>query len=345
MTALGEQLREAPEQMAHEGEQPGSPIPGSAQPLVSIVIPTWNGRHHLELCLPALAAQSYRPVETIVVDNGSTDGTVAWLASAWPFVRVVALPENRGFVGGVNAGITQARGEFIVLLNNDTEPEPDWLEQLVAVALRNPEAGMVASKLMLWEDRTRIHSAGDFYTVSGRPGNRGVWEPDDERWGEEEWIFAPCAGAALYRRALFDKVGLLDERFGSYVEDVDLAWRAQLAGFRCRFAPKAVIYHRVSATGGGSLASYYNGRNWIYALVKNVPGPILRRYWPAMVREQLKISWEAMRAWRGAAARARLRGQVAGLMALPKLLRWRRENLARRNPDVSDEALLALLQK
>lgn len=328
-----------------QGDPEASQLARPANPLVSVVIPTWNGKQHLETCLPSLTIQSYRPFETIVVDDGSSDGTVAWLASRWPTVRVVALSRNQGFVGGVNAGIRQARGAFIVLLNNDTEAEAEWLEQLVAVAQRNPDAGMVASKLMLWDDRSRVHSAGDFYTVSGRPGNRGVWEADDGRWDEEEWIFAPCAGAALYRRELFDTVGVLDERFGSYVEDVDLAWRAQLAGFRCRFAPQAVVYHRVSATGGGVLASYYNGRNWIYALVKNAPGSILRRYWSAILREQLTITGQAIQAWRGGAARARLRGQLAGLWALPKLLQWRRENLARRNPTVSDETLLSLLQK
>lgn len=317
----------------------------SGNPLVSIIIPTWNGKQHLESCLPSLARQSYQPAEVIVVDNGSRDGTVAWLGQAWPAVRVVALAENRGFTGGVNAGIQAARGEFLVLLNNDTEAEPDWLAQLVATAQRHPDAGMVASKLKLWDDRSRLHSAGDFYTVGGRPGNRGVWEEDDGRWDAEEWIFGPCAGAALYRRELFDTVGGLDERFGSYLEDVDLAWRAHLAGFRCRFAPDAIVYHRVSATGGGVLSSYFNGRNWIYVLVKNMPASLLRRYWPLILREQAQVARDALRAWRGAAARARLRGQLAGLLALPRLLRWRRNNLAQRAPHVSDATLLAILEQ
>ncbi|MBA3534807.1 MAG: glycosyltransferase family 2 protein [Ardenticatenales bacterium] len=314
-----------------------------ASPLVSVVIPTWNGKHHLELCLPSLAAQAYRPFEIIVVDNGSEDGSVEWLAREWPTVRVLAQPENRGFAPSVNAGIAVSRGELIVLLNNDTEAEPDWLSQLVDVAQRHPDAGMVASKLKLWSDRSRLHSAGDYYTVGGRPGNRGVWEVDDGRWGEEEWIFAPCAGAALYRRSLFDAIGGMDERFGSYLEDVDLAWRANLAGFRCRFAPRAIVYHRVSATGGGPLASYFNGRNWLYVLVKNVPAPILQRHWPLILREQWQVTWEALRHWRGDAARARLRGQLAGVVALPKLLRWRRENLAARSLAVSDAELLGRL--
>lgn len=313
-------------------------------PLVSVVIPNWNGKHHLALCLPSLAAQDYAPFEIIVVDNGSTDGSVAWLAQAWPEVRVLALPENRGFAAGVNAGIALARGEYVALLNNDTEAEPDWLSHLVAVAERYPEAGMVASKLMLWDERDRLHAAGDFYTVSGQAGNWGFWEQDGERWMEERWVFSPCAGAALYRRTLLDQLGGMDERFGSYLEDIDLGWRANLAGYRCRFAPQAVVYHRVSATGGGPLASYYNGRNALYVLIKDVPAPLLRRYWPQILRAQLQISWDALRHWRGAAARARLRGQLAGLLALPRLLRWRREALSQRHPAVTDESLLARLE-
>ncbi len=321
-----------------------SPAPDAPNmPLVSVIIPSWNGKHHLETCLPSLAAQRYRPFEIIVVDNGSVDGTLAWLSEQWPQVRVVALPENRGFTRGINAGLAVAHGHLLALLNNDTEAEPDWLEALVSVARRHPEAGMIASKLRLWDERTRLHSAGDFYTVGGRPGNRGVWTEDLGQWDHEERIFAPCAGAALYRRELFDTIGTFDERFGSYLEDVDLAWRANLAGFHCRFAPQAVVYHRVSATGGGPLASYFNGRNWLYVLVKDVPTPLLRRHWRTILRVQGRITLDALRAWRGAAARARLRGQVAGLLMVPRLLRWRQVAQAQRSPHVSDEALLALL--
>ena len=313
------------------------------RPLVSIIIPTWNGKHHLALCLPSLAAQTYDPFEIIVVDNGSEDGTVAWLRAGWPHVRVVSLPENRGFTGGVNAGLAEARGEWLALLNNDTAAEPTWLAEAVAAAQRHPQAGMVASKLKLWDERDKLHSAGDFYTVSGRPGNRGVWLEDGPEYSREEWVFAPCAGAALYHHDLFERMGTFDERFGSYLEDIDLAWRAQLGGFRCIYAPRAVVYHRVSATGGGALGSYYNGRNWFYVLVKNVPASIIARYWPGMVREQLRITAEALRAWRGEAARARLRGQIAGLLSIPKLLRWRRDVQALRDPAVRDEDIEGML--
>lgn len=312
-------------------------------PTVSIVIPTWNGRHHLERCLPALDRQRYRSFEILIVDNGSEDDTVTWLQTHRSDCRLIALPRNRGFAHAVNRGIAAARGRYIVLLNNDTEAEAEWLGALVAEVERHPSAGMVASRLRLWDDRSRLHAAGDYFSRRGTAGNRGVWERDGPRWSQAEWIFGPCAAAALYRRELFAQVGPFDERFGSYLEDVDLAWRAQLAGYRCRYAPEAIVYHRVSATGGGALASYFNGRNNIYLLVKSVPAAVLRRHWSAILREQLAISIAALRAWRGAAARARLRGQGAGLLALPRLLRWRRANQPLHHPALTNDEILALL--
>lgn len=311
-------------------------------PLVSVVIPTWNGRHHLEACLPALFRQTYTPFEVIVVDNGSNDGTLAWLAREWPTVRVVALRRNYGVARAFNEGVRAARGAFIALLNNDTEPEPNWLAALVEALHRHPEAGMAASKIKLWDDRRRLHAAGDYYTRGGRPGNRGVWEEDDGRYDAEDEVFGPCGAAAMYRRELFDDVGLFDECFGSYLEDVDLAWRAQRAGWRCVYVPHAVVYHKISATGGGPLASFYTGRNWIYLLLKDYPAPLMRRYWRDILREQRSVTVQALRAWRGAAARARLRGQIAGLLGAPRMILARREVAAytRVNPETLERLLL-----
>ncbi len=318
------------------------PVTPAQPPLVSVVIPTWNGRHHLEVCLPALFRQTYTPFEVIVVDNGSHDGTLAWLARKWPSVRVVALHRNYGVARAFNEGVKAARGAFVALLNNDTEPEPNWLAALVEVFNRHPEAGMAASKIRLWDDRRRLHAAGDYYTRSGRPGNRGVWEVDEGQYDVEADVFGPCGAAAMYRRELFDDVGLFDERFGSYLEDVDLAWRAQRAGWRCVYTPGAVVYHKISATGGGPLASFYTGRNWIYVLAKDYPAPLLRRYWRQILHEQWNVTREALRAWRGAAARARLRGQVMGLLGIPRMLLARREVTARTRVSVARlDSLLA----
>ncbi|MGQ9803500.1 MAG: glycosyltransferase family 2 protein [Anaerolineae bacterium] len=293
-------------------------------PQVTVVIPNWNGAAHLPTCLESLRRQTFRDFEVIVVDNGSTDESLALLARDYPEVQVLALGENRGFAGACNAGIRAARGEFILLLNNDTDADPHWLEEVVAAFRRHPEAGLVASKMRLFDRRDVLHTAGDYYRVDGRPGNRGVWETDQGQYDREEYVFSACGGSAAYRRAMLDEVGLLDEDFFYSCEDVDLAWRAQLAGWRCVYAPRAVVYHKLSATGGGVTASFYDGRNFIYLLVKDYPGDLWRRYWRAVLRAQFHLAWEALRSWRGAAARARLRGMLAGILGIPRMLRKRR---------------------
>ncbi len=300
-------------------------MPGSAEtPLVSVVIPNWNGAHHLPTCLDALRAQTYPRLEIIVADNASSDGSRALLAERYPEVRLVALPDNRGFTGACNAGMRAAGGSIIVLLNNDTEADPDWLSEVVAAFERHPEAGIVASKMLLFDDRTRFHTAGDLYRVDGRLVNRGVWETDTGQYDREEYVFSACGGSAAYRRAMLDEIGLLDDDFFFSAEDMDLAWRAQLAGYRCVYAPRAVVYHRLAATGGGITASYYDGRNMIWILVKDYPTPLWRKHWPKIVRAQVALAADALRAWRGAAARARLRGMAASLFGLPRMLRKRR---------------------
>lgn len=307
---------------------------------ISVVIPNWNGAHLLPGCLDALRRQTYPGREVIVVDNASRDDSLRVLR-AYPEVRVVSLPHNRGFAGGCNAGIRVASGRFIALLNSDTEAEAGWLENVLAAFERQPEAGLVASKMLLFDRRSVLHAAGDFYRLDGIPGNRGVWQPDSGQYDQEEFVFSANGGSAAYRRAMLEQVGLLDEDFFFSCEDVDLAWRAQLAGWRCIYAPQAVVYHMLSATGGGVTASFYDGRNCIYLLAKDYPSSLWRRYWPAILRAQARITLEALRAWRGSAARARLRGQLAGLLGLPHMLRKRPAVQATRR--VSDAYLLGLL--
>mgnify|MGYP000614635698 CR=1 FL=1 len=294
-----------------------------ASTLVSVIIPNWNGAHHLPTCLDSLRRQTHPSVEVIVADNGSTDSSLALLNSDYVEVRVLALGENHGFTGACNTGIRAARGEIIVLLNNDTETDPCWLEEVVAAFRRHPEAGIVASKMLLFDRRNVLHTAGDFYRVDGIPGNRGVWQQDKGQYDQEEYVFSANGGSAAYRQSLLDQVGVLDQDFFFSCEDVDLAWRAQLTGWRCIYAPRAVVYHKLSATGGGATASFYDGRNMIYLLAKDYPADLWRTYGGAILRAQLRITTEALRAWRGEAARARLRGQLAGLLTLPRMFRKR----------------------
>ncbi len=313
----------------------------SERPPVSVVIPNWNGARHLPACLDSLRRQTYPRLEVIVADNGSNDDSLALLARDYPWARVLPLGENRGFAGACNAGMRAAQGAVVILLNNDTEAAPDWIEEVVAAFDRHPEVGLVASKMLLFDRRDVFHTAGDFYRLDGIPGNRGVWQRDEGQYDVEEYVFSACGGSAAYRRAMLEQVGLLDEDFFFSCEDVDLAWRAQLRGWRCIYAPRAVVYHKLSATGGGVTASFYDGRNFIYLLAKDYPGDLWRAHWKAILRAQARITAAAMRAWRGAAARARLRGQLAGLLGLPRMLRKRRA--VQRARTVSREYLESLL--
>jgi GT2 family glycosyltransferase len=313
----------------------------SNQPLVSIIIPNWNGARHLPECLDSLRRQSYRRFEIILVDNGSTDESLALLARDFPQVRVILLPENRGFAPACNIGLRAARGEVLALLNNDTQADSGWLEAVVAAFARHPEAGAVASKMLLFDRRDHFHTTGDFYRLDGTPGNRGVWQRDEGQFDAEMPVFSANGGSAAYRRAVLDQIGLLDEAFFYSCEDVDLGWRMQLTGWSCIYAPQAVVYHKLSATGGGKTTSFFDGRNFIYLIVKDYPCSLLRRHWRAVLRAQWHITRDALRAWRGEAARARLRGQLAGLWGIPRMLRARR--MVQQSRRVSDAELLSIL--
>ncbi|HUS79834.1 MAG TPA: glycosyltransferase family 2 protein [Armatimonadota bacterium] len=310
-------------------------------PRASVIIPNWNGLRLLRPCLDSLRRQTLADHEVIVVDNASTDGTVEALATEYPEVRVMRLERNLGYSGGCNAGIRAARGRVVVLLNNDVEAEPDWLGELLAALDRHPQAGAAASRMMSRADRDVLNAAGDLFRANGLPDSRGVWQRYGPPWDAEALVFGASGGAAAYRREMLDAIGLLEERFFMWCEDVDLAWRAQLLGWGTVYAPRAVVYHRMSATGGGPLSSYYVGRNTVWVLARNYPTGLLRRHWRAVLAAQWRIARDALRAWRGASARARLRGQIVGLLTAGRWLPYRRALLSRRRAD--DAAIAALL--
>ena len=310
-------------------------------PFASVIIPSYNGMAHLPVCLASLRAQTYGSFEIIVVDNASTDGSRDYVLREFPGVRLVSLPRNRVFAGAVNAGIDVARGEIIVLLNNDTEADPAWLSELLSALCADPQAGMAASKMRLYDRRDVLHNAGDGYGRDGMPLNRGVWQVDRGQFDGERYVFAPCGGAAAYRRVMLDQVGLFDEDLVAYCEDVDLGWRGQLAGWRCVYAPRAIVYHKLSATGGGELASYYVGRNVTWVIAKDVPSGLLKKYWLRMAMAQFRVAWDALKAWRGRAARARLHGQLDGLLGLRRVLVKRKAIQAQKH--VGDAYLEGLL--
>lgn len=302
------------------------------QPRVSVIIPNWNGAHHLPVCLDSLQRQTYTNAEVLVVDNASHDASLEVLAG-YPEVRVLTQATNLGFTGACNVGLRAARGTIQVLLNNDTEVDARWLSELVQAFADHPEVGLVASKMLLFDRRDILHTAGDYVTPDGLAHNRGVWSKDAGQYDRQVYVFGACGGSAAYRAAMLDEIGLLDESFFFSFEDVDLAWRAQLAGWRCLFVPGAIVYHKLKASGGGTTASFYDGRNRIYTLTKNYPSDM----WHDHRREVIGAQWDlvksAVKAWRGAEARATLRGIVAGILGIPRMMRKRRTVQARRKVD------------
>lgn len=302
----------------------------------SIIIPNYNGKRFLDTCLVALRAQTHphELTEVILVDDASTDDSVAYIREHYPEVKVVQLERNSGLAIGCNAGARAATGDLLVMLNNDTEAEPGWLAALVAAAEAHPYAGAIASKMLLFDRRDTLHNAGDVMGADGIPRNRGVWQVDTGQFDADTCVFGGCGGAVAYRRAAWEAAGGFDERLFMYLEDVDLAWRLQLLGWDAVFAPDARLYHQLSATGGGTLASYYTGRNTLWVIAKDMPGPLIRSNFGRILRSQWQVTRDATRAWRGEAARARLRGQLAGFVGLPRVLGWRRATQAARKVPV-----------
>ena len=251
----------------------------SEPPTVSVVIPNLNGRHLLGRCLERLREQTVSDMETIVVDSGSEDDSVAFLQSNFPEAQVVALVANRGFAGGMNAGIERARGALVAFLNNDAEVDPSWLEELLACLDRHPRAAAATSKLLLADQRNTIDGAGDCLTPSFLPYPRGHGMPDRGQFDEEVEVFSPAGAASLWRRSALEDVGLFDERFFAYYEDVDLGFRARLKGYECWYAPKAVAYHQRGATAGShtEFTLFHPLKNRWFLILKNAPGRLLLR--------------------------------------------------------------------
>jgi hypothetical protein len=241
------------------------------QPLVSVVVVNYNGRQFLEDCFRSLTQQVYNNYEIILVDNDSKDDSISFMKEHYPDVRIVQLSSNTGFAGGTNAGIKEASGEFILTLNNDTCVFSDFIEKLSQPMIREPAVGMCASK-MISPDK-KINSAGICISRSGAAWDRGGFERDTGQYDNEEEVFGPCAGAALYRKTMLDEIGLFDEDFFLYMEDVDLAFRAQLSGWKCIYVPTARVIHIHGGTSdpGSDTSVYYGNRNLLWYTVKNFP--------------------------------------------------------------------------
>lgn len=244
---------------------------------IAVVIPNWNGAEYLGACLDSLLKQSL-PARIIVVDNASADGSLELLGK-FAGVEVIRNGRNLGFAGGVNTGFRRAiedGAKYVATLNNDAVADKDWLKELAGCLDRHPEAGIVTSKI-LSADGKHVDSTGDFLTVWGLPYPRGRGETDSDKYDEPGEVFGASGGASLYRAKVLKEIGLFDEAFFAYYEDVDLSFRAQLAGWKVRYRPTAVVHHKIGATSGKikGFAAYHTMKNQPLVLYKNLP----KRYW------------------------------------------------------------------
>lgn len=295
-----------------------------AEPVLTAAVLSYDGRELLEVVLPSLAAQRLAHFRTVVVDNGSTDGTVAWLREHWPSVDVVVLPHNVGVTAALNACLDAAQTELVALLNNDLELDPDCLGELVAAMDEHPRAGSAAAKLLDFHDRRVIDGAGDVFAWQGTAARRGNGMRDDGRFDEPGAIFGACGAAAVYRRTALAQVGRFDESFFAFYEDADWALRAQLAGWDCRYVPTAVAFHMGSATVGDAATDfvrYHLWRNTVWLVAKDYPAA-------ALVRQALRVLQGQLNHLRQAARERRLRLWLRAMRdatrGLPGALRRRR---------------------
>jgi len=246
--------------------------------IISIIILNWNGKHHMKDCLDSVLSQSLSDFEVIVVDNGSKDASQDYIKDNYPQVKLVCLNQNYGFCKGNNEGIKVANGEYIVLLNNDTLVEKDWLNNLYKCMMSEPDLGFCASKIVSYYNRDSIDAAGDGFSICGAGFKRGYLD-DASIYMKDEYVFGACAGAAMYKKQMLDEIGLLDEDFFVAYEDSDLSFRAQLAGYKCKFSSEAIVYHKINSTLGklSDFYVFYGHRNAEYVYFKNMPTRLIYR--------------------------------------------------------------------
>ncbi|MFZ3147620.1 MAG: glycosyltransferase family 2 protein [Methanothrix sp.] len=291
---------------------------------VSVIIPNWNGGKWLEGCLSALNSQDFRDFETLVVDDASTDGSINHLEERFTGVQILQLAEHHGFAKAVNAGVRETSGDYVVLLNNDTLPSTSFIRNLVsAMDMMPPDVGSIASCMRSMDNPMLLDDTGDRFTWYGHALKRGHGRPADE-FKEDNEIFSACAGAALYRRAFLNDAGEFDEKFVSYLEDLDLGLRGRLLGYRCVFVASADVLHK----GHGSnlpTGDYirFITRNRLMLIGKNIPFSLLVRHFHHILIGQLVLFIQYRRPFDS------IIGYFSFLRQTPHVLHERRRILAK----------------
>ncbi len=310
---------------------------GITNPFISVVIANLNGEKYLRDCLDSLSAQTFRDFEVIVVDNGSTDGSLNLIKRHYPWVRTIPMKKNVGFAKANNIAFRSSVSEYVATLNNDTIADRGWLEALYETAEVDSAIGMVASKILLGRERSVLDSAGMLIYPDGMSRQAGRGVTDNGQFDKIEEIFFPSACAALYRRALLDDIGFFDEDFVSFCEDTDLGLRARLAGWKALLAPKAVVRHLYSQTAGkySRFKAYFIERNHIWVFIKDLPA-IYAISFPLYTAWRYIIQMYGLLSGRGSVARiseTNSKGQLINIVikayldalaGLPNMLRKRR---------------------
>jgi GT2 family glycosyltransferase len=314
-------------------------VESNEKPAVSVVVPNLNGRDLLEACLVSLERQTFKIFEVVVVDNGSTDGSVDMVKQRFPWVAaVVENHANLGFAKACNQGIALARGVYVALLNNDTEAHPAWLAELVRVAEANPQAGMFATKTLAFKRRDVIDTSGHLMYPDGLNRGRGRLELDRGQYDDKPDVFFPSGAAALYRKLMLDEIGPFDEHHFAYGDDTDIGLRGRLAGWKCIFVPGAIVYHKYSVTTGeySPAKVFLVERNRIWIVWKYFP---LKRLLAAPFYSLARYvyQWYGAAVGKGAAGRFRerhsvwaligavLRAYLSAFAGMPRVCRERRK--------------------
>ncbi len=319
--------------------------------MISIVIPNYNGLEHLKTCYESLKKQSMQEFTVILADNGSVDDSVIYTKEQFPNSVTIKIGYNSGFAKAVNEGIKYSinnlNNDLIFLLNNDIELKPDFLEIAIESFKYEPQASILAVKMLNYFNRDMIDDCGDFIkSGGGSPLARGHGEKDVGQYDKIEFIFGACAGAAIYKKELFENIGYFDESFFAYYEDIDFSFRAQLAGYKCLYQPLAVCYHKRGGTSSVATHGFQTEmceRNLVLMRIKNYPistyilyQPLffiarIKRYYSFIRFHSFTIFWRALRGY--------LRGMALLITKLPERFK------IQKNKKVSSSYITGLFKK
>jgi GT2 family glycosyltransferase len=308
--------------------------------MISIVIPTYNGVEHLQSCFDSLMKQHINSVKCLIdidfriilVDNGSADNTLEFVGLNYPGIEIIKLDKNYGFAKAVNEGIKfsllDKNVTHILLLNNDIECEESFLENMLNGFIED-NVGSVASKMLNFYNRNKIDDVGDYIKLFGSPYARGHAETDNGQYDKPEFVFGACAGAAMYKREVFERAGYFDEDFFAYYEDVDFSLRLRMFGYVCYYNPKAVCYHKRGAT-----SSYNSGfqlmlceQNLVSLRMKNYPFITYLKLQPLFAAARIKRYLRFVLNKEYTLLIKAVEGYLRGLMFLPKSIKKRKKLL------------------